>query len=50
VIDETTRASERTMEPIDADSTPDALHTFERRMTWLMYAVAAGIVSQLLSC
>lgn len=32
------------MEPIDADIMPDALHTFERRMTWLMYAVAAGIV------
>lgn len=32
------------MDTSDADSTPAALHTFERRMTWLMYAVAAGIV------
>ncbi len=29
--------------PVDADSTPDVLRTFERRMTWLIYAVAAGI-------
>jgi hypothetical protein len=32
------------METSDADSTPDALSAFERRMTWLMYAGAAGIV------
>ncbi|SOE59233.1 hypothetical protein SAMN05414139_01496 [Burkholderia sp. D7] len=32
------------METSDADSTPAALHTFERRMTWLMYAVTVGIV------
>jgi hypothetical protein len=31
------------MKPVDADSTPDILHTFKRRMTRLIYAVTAGI-------
>jgi hypothetical protein len=32
------------MDTSDAESTPGAVHTFERRRMWLMYAVAAGIV------
>jgi len=32
------------MKTSETDSTPAALHTFERRMTCLPYAVAAGIV------
>jgi hypothetical protein len=32
------------MKPGDTDSMPTALRAFERRMTWLLYAVAAGIV------
>jgi hypothetical protein len=44
MIDETTRTVSEPTGPVDADGTPDTLHTFERRMAWLMCAVAAGIV------